>query len=91
MNVNLNNIGMGAAAFGGSREVEGGGIQAAKPAGQDPRTTDVRFSDGTAVDFLQNSEPVATVPAGELVRDDSLGKLVSAAFNLPPPPMPVFA
>jgi len=32
----------------------------------------------------------AAIPESELSRDDDLGKLVSAAFNLPPPPMPDF-
>ena len=32
----------------------------------------------------------ATIPESALSRDDDLGKLVSAAFNLPPPPMPNF-
>ena len=34
------------------------------------------------------SEPVADVPDSALRRDDDLGKLISAAFSLPPPPMP---
>ena len=32
----------------------------------------------------------AAITEKELARDDELGKLVSAAFNLPPPPMPSF-
>ena len=43
------------------------------------------------VDALQRSEPVADVPDAALGRDDALGKLVNAAFSLPPPPMPTFA
>jgi len=45
----------------------------------------------TTVDALHNSEPVAEVPDAALSRDDALGNLVKAAFNLPPPPMPAFA
>ena len=30
----------------------------------------------------------AAITATDLSRDDALGKLVSAAFNLPPPPLP---
>jgi len=32
----------------------------------------------------------ATMPDDVLSRDDALGRLVSAAFNLPPPPAPPF-
>ncbi len=37
-----------------------------------------------------SAEPVGEVPDAALSRDDDLGKLVNAAFNLPPPPMPSF-
>ena len=36
---------------------------------------------------LDAAEPV---PDSALQRDDPLGKLLSTAFNLPPPPMPAF-
>ena len=39
---------------------------------------------------LASAEPVTAVSDEALVRDDALGKLVNAAFNLPPPPMPAF-
>lgn len=42
------------------------------------------------LDALGKSEPLAEVPDAALSRDDELGRLVSAAFNLPPPPMPEF-
>ena len=42
------------------------------------------------LDALGKSEPIAEVPDAALSRDDELGRLVSAAFNLPPPPMPEF-
>jgi len=32
----------------------------------------------------------AAIPESALSRDDDLGKLVTTAFNLPPPPMPNF-
>lgn len=62
-------------------------------AGKAVQTEAVRkdcFQDA-AFDPLQSSEPVADVPESSLVRDDHIGKLVNAAFNLPPPPMPNFA
>ena len=40
---------------------------------------------------VSSAEPVFDVPDSALSRDDALGKLVTAAFNLPPPPMPDFA
>ena len=39
---------------------------------------------------ISSAEPVADVPDSTLRRDDDLGKLVGAAFNMPPPPMPDF-
>ena len=39
---------------------------------------------------LVDAEPVAEVSDADLRRDDALGKLVNAAFDLPPPPMPSF-
>lgn len=33
----------------------------------------------------------ATIPDSALTRDDPLGRLVSSAFTLPPPPMPDFS
>lgn len=82
MNVNFSNIGAGTGIFGTGQKIEG---QPAKIARQD-----LRLSDSQAFDVLMGSEPVADVPAGELVRDDGLGRLVLSAFNLPPPPMPEF-
>ena len=38
----------------------------------------------------QSAEPVIDVPDAALTRDDPLGDLMKAAFNLPPPPMPKF-
>ena len=40
---------------------------------------------------IVSAEPVADVPDAALSRDDELGKLMNAAFNLPPPPMPSFS
>ena len=37
------------------------------------------------------ADAVEAVPADALRRDDDLGRLFSAAFNLPPPPMPSFS
>ena len=37
------------------------------------------------------TEAAEAVSESELRRDDALGKLFSAAFNLPAPPMPAFS
>ncbi len=39
---------------------------------------------------VSSAEPVFDVPDSALSRDDALGKLVTAAFNFQPPPMPAF-
>ena len=36
------------------------------------------------------TDAAEAIPDSELRRDDGLGKLFSAAFNLPAPPMPAF-
>ena len=45
----------------------------------------------TRAEGLAAAEPTAEVPEQELRRDDALGALVGAAFNLPPPPPPDFS
>ena len=40
---------------------------------------------------LASAEPVSNIPDSALAKDDPLGKLISSAFNLPPPPMPMFS
>ena len=39
---------------------------------------------------VAGDEAVEAVPESALRRDDALGRLFSAAFTLPPPPMPAF-
>lgn len=89
MNINFSNIGIGAGAFGigGQSKVEGQKAEAQRSsaAGQD-----ISLSEVKSFDVLQGSEPLADVPADALLRDDKLGRVVSSAFNLPPPPMPDF-
>ena len=41
-------------------------------------------------DALEGAGAVEEVPASALRRDDALGRLLSAAFALPAPPMPAF-
>ena len=93
MEINLNNnlggIRMGNDAFGpmgigAGREAQG---TSAVDAGREARDT---VTITNAPSGLASAEPVADIPDAALSRDDALGKLISAAFNLPPPPMPAF-
>ena len=45
---------------------------------------------GEGIAGLASAEPTAAVPESALSKDDALGKMVSAAFNLQAPPMPNF-
>lgn len=94
MEINLNNnlggIRMGNDAFGptgigAGREAQG---TSAVDAGREARDT---VTITNAPSGLASAEPVADIPDAALSRDDALGKLISAAFSLPPPPMPAFA
>ena len=89
MNINFSNIGIGAGAFGigGQPKIDVQKTEAQRPTavGQD-----VSLSEAKSFDVLQGSEPLSDVPADALVRDDRLGRIVSSAFNLPPPQMPEF-
>ena len=92
MEINLNSNGFGNVGMGrGMPEATGAG--AAREAAQASRLAALHVS-STSSDVqsaaLASAEPVADVPDAELVRDDALGQLVKAAFNLPPPPMPAF-
>ena len=84
-NNGLSNIGsgfesLGAAALGIGHEAKvGSGV---KP--QDAVTIT------NALRGVSSAEPVFDVPDSALSRDDALGKLVTAAFNFQPPPMPAF-
>ena len=52
-----------------------------------PTASELRLS---TFDPVKGSEPTTEVPESALMRDDALGKLVGAAFNLAAPPMPAF-
>ena len=95
MEINLNsngfgNIGMGRETFdattiGAGNEAKGAsGVNVGR--GTHDKVTFTRAQPSN----VASSEPVADVPDAALDRDDALGKLMNAAFNLPPPPMPAF-
>jgi len=92
MEINLNSNGFGNVGMG--REMpEATGVNFGSEANEASRPKSLRVSgpaSGVQSAELASAEPVAEVPDAELVRDDALGQLVKAAFNLPPPPMPAF-
>ena len=58
-----------------------------------PFKSGARASEFTITRAVVSPEDLAAaeIPDSALSRDDALGRLVGAAFNLPPPPMPDFA
>ena len=96
MDINLNNLGLGNVGYGressGAGEVDAGiGAKGVAGATGDSALRISSSPSRTQSVGIASSEPVADVPDSALVRDDALGKLVGAAFNLPPPAMPDFS
>jgi hypothetical protein len=87
MDINFNNIGIGNGAYGivDQAKVDGSKVEGQKTGGHE-----VRLSGAQSFDVIRGSEPIAEVPDSALTRDDELGRLVSSAFNFPPPAMPEF-
>ena len=85
MDINLNSIGIngGMAGMGGVNAARGADAARAS-------ATSANLTIGEHVAAMSSGEPVAEVPDAALARDDKLGALVGAAFNLPPPAMPDF-
>ena len=83
MDISLNTGHLPVAPTESPREVSGAAA-AGKSAGASRPTltiTEARVEAGSSVE---------AVPDEALRRDDELGRLFSAAFTLPPPPMPAF-
>ena len=93
MEINLNSNGFGNVGMGqGTPETTGVNFGREANAAASPQALRISSpAPGVQAGELAAAEPVAEVPDAELVRDDALGQLVKAAFNLPPPPMPAFA
>ena len=87
MDINFNNIGIGNGAYGIGDQAKVDGV---KTEGQKTVGQDIKLSGAQSFDVIRGSEPVAEVPDSALTRDDELGRLVSSAFNFPPPAMPEF-
>ena len=91
MEINLNsngfaNVGMGRETFGTL------GVAAGRETIEASRDASLRVTSSSSrvqSADLASAEPIVDVPETALSRDDQLGKLVNAAFNLPPPAMPV--
>ena len=97
MEINLNNngfgnVGMGRETFDAKGIDAGNAATDASQVSSSSNSLQIsnRSSDAKAAG-LASAEPVADVPDEALSRDDALGKLVLAAFSMPPPPMPAFA
>ncbi len=80
------NIGVGREALGLNVE----GVQRGAADASDVERTKSDLTIGRQINAISTSEPTAPVPDDALRRDDDLGNLVKAAFNLPPPAMPDF-
>jgi len=90
INVNSNNFGNVGMGRGIPETVGTDAGREAENAAKVSRTTSLQVSSLPA-SGLAGAEPVADVPDAALSRDDALGRMVKAAFGLPPPPMPAFA
>lgn len=74
-----------------NRDMFAQGVEAQSAAAKTTKEeANLKTSDARNLDALASSEPVSAVPDSAIARDDDLGKLMQAAFNLPPPPMPAF-
>ncbi len=84
MEINLNTSGISYANVNGIAEAD--------MAVQTAKKTEVSSRGLTITEGTASAEDVqaAGIPEAALSRDDALGKLMSQAFSLPPPPMPNF-
>ena len=88
MEINLsNNIGVRQNMDGFQVGCPAPKVEHAVTAENRPTASELRLS---TFDPVKGSEPTTEVPESALMRDDALGKLVGAAFNLAAPPMPAF-
>ena len=96
MEINLNsngfgNIGMGRESFDATTIGAGNETKGASGIGVGHGMHDKVTFTRAQPSGIASAEPVADVPETALSRDDELGKLMNAAFHLPPPPMPSFS
>ncbi len=80
--------GIAAVEEGRGSGVAGVGSQVA---GEDGRGLRLSTAGGVSPAPIGEADAITAVPDSALSRSDDLGRMVAAAFNLPPPPMPDFA
>ena len=85
MNLNINNISVPSPNIGGLQPPGETVAQAAKE-----RSSATSSLTITRTEVPHNEISVSEMPEDAFDRKDELGKIVNAAFNLPPPQMPVF-
>ena len=94
MNININSglggIGMGHGMPDAIRPATAPGTTGSSNVSDRTSFQASAFLSGVQSAGLASAEPVADIPDAALSRDDALGRLVNAAFNIPPPPMPAF-
>ena len=88
MEINLNNGSIANLGLGrGLPDVQGAGAGHEAQTARKPGAAGFTITSSAAA---PEDVEAAAIPESALSRDDDLGRLVSAAFNLPPPPMPDF-
>ena len=87
MNISFTNVGAKNGMTGA------GVVEANKLSGDESRAAEATsgLTIGMSAAGISAGEPIADVPDSALTRDDKLGQLVGAAFNLQPPSMPDFS
>ena len=89
MEINLGKIGEGIGIGREAFETKAAEVKATDMSEATRAAANLSITGGAV--SIASGEPVGTVPESALRRDDEIGKLVSTAFNLAPPPMPDFA
>jgi len=86
MEININKMHNAVPSMGNIQSSAGPVPTAGKEAQRDigPAVTITRAEQGPTEIGISN------VPDAALDRNDALGRLISSAFNMPPPPMPAF-
>lgn len=89
MEINLGKLGGGIGVGREALETKATEVKSADASAAARTAANLSITDAKA--SVASGEPVGAVPESALRRDDDIGKLVSAAFSLPPPPMPDFS
>ncbi len=94
MNISINTTnrdlsGLGASSFAKAMEAE---TEDTRVSGLDAQPSAFSAQPSAIISSaaIGEADAITPVPDSALSRDDDLGRLVKAALNLPPPPMPRF-